>query len=54
MVSTAIASAFQANVWAMPTSCSRACGVVTRAATLAIGDTTTSPIPMPQPRIATR
>src|SRR5260370_27115515 len=54
MVSTAMASAFQVNVCAMLINCSRACGVVTSAATLAIGDTTTSPMPMPQPRIATR
>src|SRR5437588_13132464 len=54
MVSTATTSAFQTNVAARPISCSRACGVVSSVPTLAIGETTTSPIPMPQPRIATR
>src|SRR6195256_5013031 len=53
MVSTATTSAFQANVFARPISCSRACGVVSSVPTLAIGETTTRPIPMPQPRMAT-
>jgi hypothetical protein len=53
-VSTATTSAFQAKEAARLISCSRACGVVTNAATLAIGETTTRPIPMPQPRIAMR
>ena len=54
MVSTATTSAFQAKVAARLASCARACGVVTNAATLAIGETTTSPMPMPQPKIGIR
>jgi len=54
MVSTATTSAFHAKDAARLISCSRACGVVTSVATLAIGETTTRPIPMPHPRIATR
>jgi len=52
MVSTLMGSAFQAKLAARLTSCSRAWGVVTREATLAMGETTTNPMPMPQPRIA--
>jgi hypothetical protein len=47
-------SAFQAKLAARVTNCCRACGVVIKAETLAIGAITTSPIPIPQPRIATR
>src|SRR5712691_1236866 len=54
MVSTATTSAFHAKVAARLTSCSRACGVVRSVATLAIGDTTTNPMPIPQPRIGIR
>ena len=45
---------FQAKVAARLTNCSRACGVVISVATLAIGETTTRPIPIPQPKMATR
>ena len=51
-VPVATGSAFHANCAASATRAARACGVLIRVATLAIGEMMTRPMPMPQPRIA--